>query len=428
MKNRFLTAAIAVVAICLAAALVLYFDPFSGLTDIEFEGDREESASDGSFSLYYDNVTEKLPEKAEKLLKSYFTCFYSSVKTGTADAVKEFFSADNRDYLVDGVAVQAAKAFESACGTDLSFSEYKIKVHCISCASTETGYLAVRLTQSVGLFYDFAADGASSDSGVITHDFVLKLNSGSWKIYSHDADGGLWQYAKGLFADCSGTEALDSGILSAYYKEACELAQEQAQSFSQCIKSSSGAPLCEASVPYDREAAVSYAMQWAAGDREVRNLNRYDSYDNDSANFVSQCLAAGGMSPDLSGSDNKSLWKWYDAQQDYTGEAAGCTRSWYECDAFYRYCTMNISSGIAAVPDVMPSLLEKGDIVQFLESDPVTGEISALWQGIITQVIADETGAAVDYLITAHSPELLNVPLSSLPAEQIRFIKIVGGQ
>ena len=87
----------------------------------------------------------------------------------------------------------------------------------------------------MGLFYDFAADGASSDSGVITHDFVLKLNSGSWKIYSHDTDGGLWQYAKGLFADCSGTEALDSGILSAYYKETCELAQEQRCAFMRSV-------------------------------------------------------------------------------------------------------------------------------------------------------------------------------------------------
>ncbi len=46
-------------------------------------------------------------------------------------------------------------------------------------------------------------------------------------------------------------------------------------------------------VTYDRAAAASYADRWALGN----NPAYWSSADNDCANFVSQCLAAGGLRP-----------------------------------------------------------------------------------------------------------------------------------
>lgn len=46
-------------------------------------------------------------------------------------------------------------------------------------------------------------------------------------------------------------------------------------------------------VAYDREAAVAYADAWAL----KANPRYWSSPDNDCANFVSQCLAAGGLRP-----------------------------------------------------------------------------------------------------------------------------------
>ncbi|MEI6449207.1 MAG: amidase domain-containing protein [Actinomycetes bacterium] len=46
-------------------------------------------------------------------------------------------------------------------------------------------------------------------------------------------------------------------------------------------------------VTYDRSAAAAYADQWALGN----NPRYWSSPDNDCANFVSQCLAAGGLRP-----------------------------------------------------------------------------------------------------------------------------------
>ena len=46
-------------------------------------------------------------------------------------------------------------------------------------------------------------------------------------------------------------------------------------------------------VTYDRRAAAAYADRWALG----ANPKYWSSLDSDCANFVSQCLAAGGLRP-----------------------------------------------------------------------------------------------------------------------------------
>lgn len=433
MKKALLTAAVAVAAVCLAIALTLYFDPFSGFFDQLFNGRQaDDSGFNAEFTIYYEEKAEALPDEAVALLKSYFADFYGALGGSNKNtSLGSLYGYNCAHYRFDDLAIYGAQAYREAMGADLGFSKCQVKLKILSSASTDTGYLAVRLTQSVKIFYDFLPDGLSSESGIITHDFMLKMSSGKWQIYSHDADGGLWTYSKGLFEQLSLPDGyyakeLTEDKLEAYWDRACRLAKKQAQANAELLSSNAGAPVAAAQTPYDRDAAVKYAVQWAAGDREVRNLNQYDSYDNDSANFVSQCLAAGGMNPDLSGSDNKSLWKWYDGEQDYSETAVGCTRSWYECDAFYRYCNGNISGGIAAVPNVRSDLLEEGDVVQFMETDPVTGESAPAFEGIITAVIDGENGSR-DFLIAAHSPELLNVPLSAVPCDGLRFIKIAGG-
>lgn len=434
MKKSILTVAIALVTVCLAVALTLYFNPFGSFFDELFNGGQaDDSGFKADFTFYYGEKAEALPDDATALLKSYFTDFYGALSGANKNvSLSSLYSYNGAGCYFDDLAIYASQAYQEAMSTNLTFSECQIKLKVLSSASTDSGYLAVRLSQSVKIFYDLLPEGFCSESGIIIHDFMLKMSSGKWQIYSHSADGGLWSYSESLFESISlphgySANQLTADRLESYYSSACELAREQALANSAALTTDKGAPLCTAQTYYDRDSAVKYAVQWAAGDRQIRNLNQYDSYDNDSANFVSQCLAAGGLDFDLSGSDNKSLWKWYDSEQDYTGEAIGCTRSWYECDAFYRYCGSNLTGGIAAVPDVCPSLLEAGDVVQFLQTDPLTGESTAAFEGIITAVTYGENGAK-DFLITSHSPELLNVPLSAIPCDGLRFIKIVGGR
>ena len=47
-------------------------------------------------------------------------------------------------------------------------------------------------------------------------------------------------------------------------------------------------------------------------------------------------------------------------------------------------------------------------------------------QVILTEVLYDEKGNKVDFLVCGHSDELLNFPLSLLSYDGVRFIKILG--
>jgi hypothetical protein len=63
--------------------------------------------------------------------------------------------------------------------------------------------------------------------------------------------------------------------------------------------------LIDATGNYDRAAAVAYATKWYDG----RNSNYY-SYGQDCANFVSQCLVAGGIKMNSRWYSYKGDWNW----------------------------------------------------------------------------------------------------------------------
>ena len=424
MKKTLIAAAIAVVAVLLALALIVYFDPFSGLFDrITGNAEEKDESFSAEFSVYYDEGAEKLPKEAETLLRQYFTEFYKGLGGGSP-SLRPLFFYNSTDCAADELAINISAALEKESLNSFSFDKCRIKLKIISGASTETGYFAVRLNQSASVGYGFLPDGEYSESGVVLHDFMLKLSSGNWKIYSHSADGGLWEYGGRLLEQTAlehGKLDYTFGQAESFSREALASVQEQAAALSQQLYCKTGSPVPEADLPYDRQAAVSYALRWASGDRLLRNLDSYADFDNDSANFVSQCLFAGGIPFDLYGNGKANLWKYYGSDRDNTSEETGCTSSWYDSDTFFSYCEGNSGRGICAAPGVSPTLLEGGDIVQLLRGDKAT------FTAIITGVISDENGV-IDLLITSHSPELVNVPLSSLPCDGYRFIKITGSR
>lgn len=80
-----------------------------------------------------------------------------------------------------------------------------------------------------------------------------------------------------------------------------------------------------ASAVYDRDKAVSYATHWA----KTPNSNQYHVFPTDCANFVSQCLYAGGWQETGSYDDYLSPDAWY--YDYYTWPARWCkgySRTW----------------------------------------------------------------------------------------------------
>jgi len=109
---------------------------------------------------------------------------------------------------------------------------------------------------------------------------------------------------------------------------------------------------------YDRDAAVTYADCWTVDDpNSTLNNSDYPYYPgNDCANYVSQCLIAGGH--DLSaGTDGHG-----------TGVTSGCIPN---CDNLHKHLVnyQHVEYSKGSTSDPLPENLQAGDVIIFGDSD-----------------------------------------------------------
>ena len=171
--------------------------------------------------------------------------------------------------------------------------------------------------------------------------------------------------------------------------------------------------------PYDRDAAVAYAMEWVDPLTVKRNPDwfLYDGYGGNCNNFISQCLYAGGIPMDW---DGYAQWKWFDDEVDTWNQPNGRSPAWAGVDEFYNYAENN--SGFGLVAEVHPNLYtgEPGDVLQY----GATGE----WRHsvIITDVIYGEDGRVQDYLINSNTTDRISYPASAYAYYDFRLIHVLG--
>ena len=159
-------------------------------------------------------------------------------------------------------------------------------------------------------------------------------------------------------------------------------------------------------IPYDRQAAVRYAHQWAFG----RNPRFYD-YENiggDCTNFASQCLYAGtgvmNFTPDFG-------WYYIDANKK--------SPSWTGVPYFYDFITRGEPSpGPFGVVSTL-EYLKPGDFVQFRFQKPAFSHTPII-------VAMGNPPTMENTLIAAHSYDADWRPLSTYFFEEIRFLRIQG--
>ena len=159
-------------------------------------------------------------------------------------------------------------------------------------------------------------------------------------------------------------------------------------------------------IPYDRQAAVRYAHQWAFG-RNPRYFD-FETIGGDCTNFASQCLYQGSgvmnFTPDFG-------WYYIDA-----GNKAP---AWTGVPYFYNFMTRQEESqgpvGVAASLD----MLLLGDFVQLRFAYDVFGHTP-----IIVEV--GNPPALDNILVAAHSQDADFRPLSTYYFQEIRFLHILG--
>ncbi len=156
---------------------------------------------------------------------------------------------------------------------------------------------------------------------------------------------------------------------------------------------------------YDREAAVAYARRWAG--KRNSEWPEYDRYGGNCMNFVSQTINAGGVPMDTTG----SAWYWFGN--------GNRTASWSGVNYFVSYVQANTGSGLVGDAAAPYYTGEPGDVIA-MGNDHFRHIV------MISEVLTDESGNTVDYLICSNTGDLCDFPAGAYFYTYQQLIKIHG--
>lgn len=421
MRFRVLALLTGAAAVALAVLLLLYFDPFKDYFDSVFQRQSDRAPlSNLSVDFAWSGDGMEPYDRPKALIEQYFECFYSASGQKDFDGeeiLENFFANSTQDYIYDLAAMKSGAARLAGAGIDLSFDSVHIRFRVTNVVKINSDGVIIMLEQSAEPQYK-ALKGVAAGEGIYLHTFIFERFSGSWMITTHTCDSGAWGYARRVMKLlCSGNGYPDYSQLYETYLIFCSRINTNIKRTVALTAMEGYGPLPTAEIPYDRDAALEYAERWTSVNVRMRNTEVWQDYDQDSVNFVSQCIYAGVGRMDTSGS---YLWKWFDPVIDYVHEDRGCSRPWILGENFWSYCTDNSRIGLCTVTDVAGGQMEKGDVIQLMFGD------SVMFQVIVTDVVTDRKGRTVEFLVSGHDSELVNYPLSAVHCDSVRMIKIIG--
>ena len=154
-------------------------------------------------------------------------------------------------------------------------------------------------------------------------------------------------------------------------------------------------------VEYNRDLAVQYAKTWALSKNP--KYFHFAGIGGDCANFISQCLLAGGGKMNYD-----KYYGWFYVNKDNRSP------SWTSVKYLQRFLLVNKIPGFKS--KIMPiNKLQVGDIIQIRQNPHEFNH---------TVIISKITSR--DIYVCAHSYDALDKPLSSYKALELKGIHIVG--
>lgn len=160
--------------------------------------------------------------------------------------------------------------------------------------------------------------------------------------------------------------------------------------------------------------AVKYAMQYALNPNpDYRYFLIYGRDGGDCANFLSQCLRAGGSPMKV---DSRNPW-WYNNNGTKTVKNHTFSVSWSLAHSLYWYLKRNQANNLYGAKGLEVEslgMLELGDVI-FFENNK-----GSIYHSAIVTSFIDKYP-----LISHHSPEVFNIPFKTWNAAKIHFLKII---
>ncbi len=362
----------------------------------------------------------QLGEKERLLIENYFTCYYAGLGSFYHEDLSRFYDFECIDRFYDELAYDFEITAAKRAAADCSFDECNLEVYLVNRRTTNEGTAVLEVRVSAEVTYGFSPLKTTlSDEN---HIFTVNLVDEPL-IKKHTTDRLSRKYADGIFTDVIAEKGyIPSDISYTYYYPYAEEALDRVGENCKTMESRLNRMLTmkrsysfTAEYDYDRFAACEY------GRNSEGHSGKFGSYDENDANFCSQCLIAGGIPMDAQ-SDRLTQWKWYDYEENNAREHSGCTKSWYDRRRFRTYAKENTGFGLVAQ---ITDFADPGDIIQLTYTPPYRdSETEIVLQCVVTGTVLDKNNAPVDYLIC--TDKIKNKPLSLLWNGDMEVISIIG--
>ncbi|MDR2932919.1 MAG: amidase domain-containing protein, partial [Oscillospiraceae bacterium] len=322
--------------------------------------------SRGSGALTYNkSVSGRLKKQQEKLLLAYMDLYYESLVGLKLQSPADLFAnkARKQARIREG-AWKTIIDVRKAQRSNLALSAYTYELTVTGIAENENGSVSIAIRENNMLRFK-AFPGTESESYNIFHRFTVTNENGKWLLSSHSQMDSTNMMALGslMGGRASSSGSTDTATALSEQHDAVLKAHKtnRAQREKQAETYTPEAPAdLTWDHDYDRASALQYAMQWV----EKRNTDSWPTYDRNGgncANYTSQCMLAGGIPMDYSGTRQ---WKWYGGTPNTSQTASGRSASWSAVREFYAYAANNTGSGLVAKVDANYWTGEVGDLIQ----------------------------------------------------------------
>lgn len=378
----------------------------------------------GSVSLG-ENSADALNAEQIALIEDYFFYYFASLALLEPQDVSLLFAEDGAsqaqaamhtatfEVLTETRKMQRTDLRLTGCTYEIVIGEQRLR---------ENGDLMVYATESNT--QNFAClPGVDSKTLAMGHAFYMRETEDGWRMTKHWQNEDFHLLVSDLFrwgvrdenleTDVEASKELLRGIVDRILRESrTNLAQREGERLDYRGETEN---VRSWDRDYDRQSALEYAEKWIG----VRSPDwpAYDIYGGNCNNFASQVLLAGGIPMDTAGN---AQWKWFGEAPNEGGGTWGRSASWTGVNEFYQYVEEN--QGFGLVCDLTGSYFDgkPGDLLQ----------LGALgdWKHtvVISQVIRDQEGEFVDYLIHSNTADRLNYPAAAYPYTSHRLIQVLG--
>ncbi|MBQ1878116.1 MAG: DUF5011 domain-containing protein [Erysipelotrichaceae bacterium] len=374
---------------------------------------------DSEVYSYERNITNKakVDEKMVETITNLFNDYYRTLKYLQPQDLTKYFDDPGcqRAYMLQK-SLELLTQTRKMNPNDLTLASCSYDLNIKSTASTDVpGVTKVVVLEDSYLNFNYNSSVQTTQKGLESDLYFKKVN-GQWKLTSLYKEEAFYLtlYKPGKDIKTNYKAAIDQ-LASDYLTQFTAALENREQERKAVNDGLTYTPTTDKK--YDREAAAAYARKYCL----TSSPAPFRKFTNNCMNFANQCLNAGGIAMDNSGSGHGQQWKFF-GNAVKTGDGTnGYVYSWTSISYFRSYLKSNKKDGPTVVQKVNMYLAQPGDLLLMGYEKGKYNHVV-----VVTDVIKDANGNVIDLLFCGSTNDQKDFPLSACAYLNQEMAKVEG--